>query len=99
VSLQRQVSLASVLKEMRDKIKSSSTKSEDEAGSDPKVDEPLSKGALEEAGLERKGDRLRQTETNLGRGGSVQEMEVDRKARIGSVQVKNLGIKPQVRSP
>ena len=99
MSLQRQVSLASVLKEMRDKIKSSSTKSEDEAGSDPKVDEPLSKGALEEAGVEREGDRLRQTETDLGRGGSVQEMEVDRKARIGSVQVKNLGIKPQVRSP
>ena len=99
MSLQRQVSLASVLKEMRDKIKSSSTKSKDEAGSDPKVDEPLSKGALEEAGLEREGDRLRQMETDLGRGGSVQEMEVDRKARIGSVQVKNLGIKPQVRSP
>ena len=99
MSLQRQVSLASVLKEMRDKIKSSSTKSEDEAGSDPKVDEPLSKGALEEASLEREGDRLRQTETDLGRGSSVQEMEVDCKARIGLVQVKNLGIKPQVRSP
>ena len=56
VLLQRQVSLASVLKEMRDKIRSSSTKSEDEAVSDPKVDEPLSKGALEEAGLEREGD-------------------------------------------
>ena len=56
VSLQRQVSLALVLKEMRDKIRSSSTKSEDEAGSDLKVDKPLSKGALEEASLEREGD-------------------------------------------
>ena len=60
MSLQRQVSLALVLKEMRDKIRSLSTKSEDEAVSDPKVDKPLSKGALEEAGLEREGDRLRE---------------------------------------
>ena len=60
VSLQRQVSLASVLKEMRDKIRSLSAESEDEAGSDPKVDEPLSKGALEEASLEREGDQLRE---------------------------------------
>ena len=59
MSLQRQVSLALVLKEMRDNIRSLSTKSEDEAGSDPKVNEPLSKGALEEASLEREGDRLR----------------------------------------
>ena len=44
VSLQRQVSLASVLKEMRDKIRSSSAESEDEAGSDPKVNELLFKG-------------------------------------------------------
>ena len=42
--------------EMRDKIRSSSAESKDKAGSDPKVDEPLSKGALEEAGLEREGD-------------------------------------------
>ena len=35
--LQRQVSLASVLKEMRDKIRSLSAEFEDEAGSDPKV--------------------------------------------------------------
>ena len=54
--LQRQVSLASVLKEMRDKIRSSSAESENKAGSDPKVNEPLSKGALEEASLEREGD-------------------------------------------
>ena len=99
MSLQRQVSLASVLKEMRDKIRSLSAESEDKAGSDPEVDKPLSKGALEEAGLEREGDQLRQTETDLERGGSTQEMEVDHKARIGLVQVKNLGIKPQVRSP
>ena len=46
MSLQRQVSLALVLKEMRDKIRSSSAESEDEAGSDPKVDKPLSKGAV-----------------------------------------------------
>ena len=71
VLLQRQVSLASVLKEMRDKIRSSSTKSEDKAVSDPKVDEPLSKGALEEAGLEREGDRLRERKI-------TQEMGVDR---------------------
>ena len=71
MSLQRQVSLASVLKEMRDKIRSLSAESEDEAGSDPKVDEPLSKGALEEAGLEREGDRLRERKI-------TQEMEVDR---------------------
>jgi hypothetical protein len=45
---------------MRDKIRSSSAEFKDEAGSDPKVDEPLSKGALEEAGLEREGDRLRE---------------------------------------
>jgi hypothetical protein len=38
---------------MRDKIRSSSAESEDKAGSDPKVDEPLFKGALEEASLER----------------------------------------------
>ena len=56
MSLQRQVSLASVLKEMRDKIRSLSTKSKDEAVSDPKVDKPLSKGALKEASLEREGD-------------------------------------------
>ena len=56
MSLQRQVSLASVLKEMRDKIRSSSAEFEDEAGSDPKVNKPPSKGALEEAGLEREGD-------------------------------------------
>jgi hypothetical protein len=37
---------------MRDKIRSSSAESEDEAGSDPKVDKSLSKGALEEASLE-----------------------------------------------
>ena len=85
VSLQRQVSLASVLKEMRDKIRSSSAESKDEAESDPKVDKPLSKGALEEAGLEREGDRLRQTETDLGRGSLTQEMEVGRKARIGLI--------------
>ena len=78
---------------MRDKIRSSSTKSEDEAVSDPKVDEPLSKEALEEAGLEREGDRLRERKI-------AQEMEVGlTRYRIGSVQVKNLGIKPQVRSP
>ena len=64
-------SLASVLKEMRDKIRSLSTKSKDEAVSDPKVDKPLSKGALEEAGLEREGDRLRERKI-------TQEMEVDR---------------------
>ena len=58
--LQRQILLASVLKEMRDKIRSSSTKSEDEAVSDPKVNKPLSQGALEEASLEREGDRLRE---------------------------------------
>ena len=70
VSLQRQVSLASVLKEMRDKIRSLSAESKDEAGSDPKVNEPLSKGALKEAGLEREGDRLRERKI-------TQEMEVD----------------------
>ena len=91
VSLQRQVSWASVLKKMRDKIRSSFAESEDEAGSDPKVNKPLSKGGLEEAGLEREGDQLRERKI-------TQEMEVDRKARIGSVQVKNLGIKPQVHS-
>ena len=64
MSLQRQVSLASVLKEMRDKIRSSSAESENKAGSDPKVDKPLSKGALEEAGLEREGDRLRERRFN-----------------------------------
>ena len=42
--LQRQVSLASVLKEMRDKIRSSSAESKDKAGSDPKVNELLFKG-------------------------------------------------------
>ena len=56
MSLQRQISLASVLKEMRDKIRSLSAESKDKAGSDPKVDEPLSEGALKEAGLEREGD-------------------------------------------
>ena len=56
VSLQRQVSLALVLKEMKDKIRSSFAESEDEAGSDPKVNEPLFKGALKEASLEREGD-------------------------------------------
>ena len=59
----------------------------------PKVDKPLSKGALEEAGLEREGDRLRERKI-------TQEMEVgSTRYRIGLVQVKNLGIKPQVRSP
>ena len=72
MSLQRQVSLASVLKEMRDKIRSSSTKSEDEAGSDPKVDEPLSKRALEEAGLEREGDRLRERRFDSRDGSGLQ---------------------------
>jgi hypothetical protein len=56
---------------MRDKIRSLSAESEDEAGSDPKVDEPLFKGALEEAGLEREGDQLRERKI-------TQEMEVDR---------------------
>ena len=46
----------------------------------------------------REGDQLRQMETDLGRGSSTQEVEVDRKARIGLVQVNNLGIKPQVHS-
>ena len=54
--LQRQVSLALVLKEMRDKIRSLSAESKDKAESDPKVDKPLSQGALKEAGLEREGD-------------------------------------------
>ena len=71
VSLQRQISLASVSKEMRDKIRSLSAESKDEAGSDPKVDKSLFKGALEEAGLEREGDRLRERKI-------TQEMGVDR---------------------
>ena len=56
VLLQRQISLASVSKEMRDKIRSLSAESKDEAESDPKVDKPLSKGVLEEA--LREGGRL-----------------------------------------
>ena len=55
MSLQRQVSLALVLKEMRDKIRSSSAESEDKVGSDPKVDKPLFKGAFGRSQLREEG--------------------------------------------